>query len=1011
MRSISVRLWSFFVLVAMCDAGRVIVTFFNQTLNEDAAVPEHATVVKRYGRRLVLDTMHTEEELYTLFDNDTIVRIEPDLVAVSSAFELRGWNLNESEPYGLHIEALRNRTGGSATVAVLDSGLPSVAQAYFKPDAGYSFVTMEQEARSSDFTDRGGCLTSTWHGTQVLSILDAVAPASTKVVLRVLTSCGAGFASDVADAVVWAAGGQINGLHLNPNPARVISMSFSGEGSCPSYLQSAVTQALGLGAILVAAAGNDAKDARAYFPGNCQGVRAVGAVTRTGVLANYSNYGPLLAFGAPGGDASDSIQVLSLSHDGLHLEYATAMGTSMAAPHVAGVYALLSASDMQGADLSAYLPMTHGFGGEGVGYSAGGHNGSMVFQSDVGPVGIRSGGDVDLNCNPVCQNSDKSLPCNEICLRTGPCPRYIKTVSLGYGSYVAQLLIYCDDGSNIVFYRGSWGGNQLSLDNIFELGAVSMTVTYNKNAICGFSLLDAKTGASRAFAQSSCSDTVYTNILTCGAGQKIKGLTGYAKAGDAVFTLGINCGVSPCNGQEYSSSYCSCPDAGTYQSGVNCVSCSGGSCGVGQYLSGCGGTTGGTCNDCSNAASGYYYTSNGGLSNNCGTAPCSACSAGKTLSGCTRTSPGSCSNCAGINPGSYFSTAGSCASSMCEPKTYSTGTASTACTPCPANSYSFAGASACICNAGYYLSGASCLACPPNSHSTAGDSACTCNAGYYKDAGGVCLVCPAGSSCLSNAKVACAAGTFSPQGASACTPCAAGYFSGAASASECQQCAAGRYSGSGSSVCAQCGAGKYSTVVGAQDASVCAACDPGSYVSISGATACTQCSPGTASGATGLSVPCSGCQPNYYASSAGLTACTVCSTRSCGMGFGPSQCTPVVDSVCVPCNPIARCTYLTAGQCVKADASPACTCDPGYEMVSGFCQLCATGKFKARADYSSCVPWTVSLCAQQGTYFVPGSPFNNSACLECPDLPSNAVRAAGGCSWGCEPGFDNNQPV
>ena len=55
-----------------------------------------------------------------------------------------------------------------------------------------------------------------------------------------LGQCSTGYANDAADAIVWAAGGQINGLWVNPRPAKVISMSFSGYGQCPSFLQSAV---------------------------------------------------------------------------------------------------------------------------------------------------------------------------------------------------------------------------------------------------------------------------------------------------------------------------------------------------------------------------------------------------------------------------------------------------------------------------------------------------------------------------------------------------------------------------------------------------------------------------------------------------------------------------------------------------------------------------------------------------------------------------------------------------
>jgi serine protease len=145
-----------------------------------------------------------------------------------------------------------------------------------------------------------------WHGTRVASIIGGnlddfrgVATTITTIVpIRVLGACGLGYASDVADAIVWASGGTINGVASNQHPSRIISMSFVGKGACPSYMQSAVTQAITSGSTLLGAAGNDAADSSEYFPANCVGVISVGASTKSGTLASYSNTHVTLA--APG---------------------------------------------------------------------------------------------------------------------------------------------------------------------------------------------------------------------------------------------------------------------------------------------------------------------------------------------------------------------------------------------------------------------------------------------------------------------------------------------------------------------------------------------------------------------------------------------------------------------------------------------------------------------------------------------------------------------------------------
>lgn len=202
-----------------------------------------------------------------------------------------------------------------------------------------------------------GTSSSSWHGTHVAGTIGAVPDNGIGIVginwtskivpLRVLGKCG-GYTSDVAAAMVWAAGGSVAGLPANANPARVLSLSLSGGGSCDSASQNAINAALALGAVVVVAAGNSNAAATAYSPASCSGVITVAATTKTGRRARYSNYGPAVEIAAPGGNA-DGVEpdILSTLNNGATgpnpsgYNYASYAGTSMATPHVSGVASLM----------------------------------------------------------------------------------------------------------------------------------------------------------------------------------------------------------------------------------------------------------------------------------------------------------------------------------------------------------------------------------------------------------------------------------------------------------------------------------------------------------------------------------------------------------------------------------------------------------------------------------------------------------------------------------------------
>ncbi|MBV6804788.1 S8 family peptidase [Xanthomonas euvesicatoria] len=263
---------------------------------------------------------------------------------------------------GLNIRpAWDKATGANVVVAVIDTGIVSHPDLDANILPGYDFISDATAARDGngrdnnpadegDWNSTSGCATSnsSWHGTHVAGTVAAVTNNTTgvagtafnaKVVpVRVLGRCG-GSLSDIADAIIWASGGTVSGVPANPNAAEVINMSLGGGGTCSSTMQSAINGAVSRGTTVVVAAGNSAANVSGSLPANCANVIAVAATTSAGAKASYSNYGSGIDVSAPGSG------ILSALNSGTttpgNASYASYNGTSMAAPHVAGVVALV----------------------------------------------------------------------------------------------------------------------------------------------------------------------------------------------------------------------------------------------------------------------------------------------------------------------------------------------------------------------------------------------------------------------------------------------------------------------------------------------------------------------------------------------------------------------------------------------------------------------------------------------------------------------------------------------
>jgi subtilisin family serine protease len=170
--------------------------------------------------------------------------------------------------------------------------------------------------------------------------------------VRALDVVGAGTWYDVAQGVLYAAGLPAdNGAGGTVQPAtgaRVINMSFGGD-SVSTVFEAAINAASNAGALLVASAGNSGTSDPSY-PAGYPAVLAVSAVGPDGRLAFYSSFGRTIGIAAPGGDMSSGDPTLGVFSTVWNFQtgtptYAFYQGTSMAAPHVTGVAALLLARE------------------------------------------------------------------------------------------------------------------------------------------------------------------------------------------------------------------------------------------------------------------------------------------------------------------------------------------------------------------------------------------------------------------------------------------------------------------------------------------------------------------------------------------------------------------------------------------------------------------------------------------------------------------------------------------
>ncbi|MFJ5830922.1 S8 family serine peptidase [Streptomyces sp. NPDC093089] len=349
------------------------------------------------GALVDLGDSTTKQDVTEVMDafraDPSVASVEPDIRAYAMAVTpndtdyAKQWDLFEPTG-GMNVPAAWDKTTGTGvTVAVIDTGYAAHSDLAGNIVAGYDFISTSADARDGNGRDAdakdegdwnataGECGTgstasnSSWHGTHVAGTIGAVTNNTKGIAgiaynakiqpVRVLGKCG-GSSSDIADAITWASGGTVPGVPANANPARVINLSLGGASStCPSVYQTAINGAVSRGTTVVVAAGNSNANASGFTPANCSGVITVASTSREGNRSYYSNYGTIVDVAAPGGETRRSTDtpgtvttpengIYSTLNSGLTTQstenYKPYQGTSMAAPHIAGLAALLKSA-------------------------------------------------------------------------------------------------------------------------------------------------------------------------------------------------------------------------------------------------------------------------------------------------------------------------------------------------------------------------------------------------------------------------------------------------------------------------------------------------------------------------------------------------------------------------------------------------------------------------------------------------------------------------------------------
>ncbi|WHX38583.1 S8 family peptidase [Mesobacillus sp. AQ2] len=275
-------------------------------------------------------SMETPQMVEYFNQRQNVEYAEPNFILMQNEANVPN-DLLYQENYQWNLPAIGTEQGWNITrgkeqieIAIIDTGVdldhPELKNRII---SGYNVI---DEKREPD-DDNG-------HGTHVAGIIasetnngEGVAGMTwfSKIMpVKAMGAKGYGTTFDIAKGIIWAV----------DHGADVINMSL-GNYQPSKVLEEAVRYAFDNNVVMVSAAGNDGSNQPTY-PSAYPEVLSVAAVDYNGNRANFSNYGDYIDIAAPG---------VNIPSTFFNAQYAALSGTSMAAPHVAGLAALIKSAN------------------------------------------------------------------------------------------------------------------------------------------------------------------------------------------------------------------------------------------------------------------------------------------------------------------------------------------------------------------------------------------------------------------------------------------------------------------------------------------------------------------------------------------------------------------------------------------------------------------------------------------------------------------------------------------